>query len=150
MTATRLNLQPENQLADLLDEALRDSENMKLTQTAASNGLVFYESQSGDTYDFDDNVATVGGGQSAPGIPMTITAEAEDDVLLLGDLIIETALLDGVAVTQMFYDNVSPSQKSVNRWRVFLVAPSTGTKHVQLKCRVVANTSITIVVEYTP
>lgn len=147
---SRLKLLPENQISDLLASVTRDVRDIKLLQRANTTGLVFYESQSAATWDFSQTVATVGGGQSAPGVPLLITANASEDVLLLGDLIIDSAFIDSSPSPHIFYRPASPTQKNINAWRVFMVSNTIGNVLAQIKCRIVANTDITIDVEYAP
>ena len=149
LAMNRLSMLPENQLTDILTSLDRNIRDLKNSQMMASNGLVFYESTSSDTWDFNQVVGVVGGQQQASGVPFIITATAKKDkTLLLADLIIEKALINGSTPIRIGSIPLSSDARHVRRWFAYVIV-SKGLARVlaQMKCAVVANTSVDLAVE---
>ena len=145
----RLSMLPENQLTDILMSLDRNIRDLKNSQMMASNGLVFYESTSSDTWDFSQVVGVVGGQQQASGVPFIITATAKKDkTLLLADLIIDKMLINSAVPVRIDMVPISSDSRHVRRWFAYVVV-SKGLTSVlaQMKCAVVANTSVDLAVE---
>jgi hypothetical protein len=146
---SRLNMLPENQLADILTSLDRNIRDLKTSQVMASNGLVFYESASNDEWDFNQVANVVGGQQQASGVPFIITATAKKDkTFLLADLIIDKMLINGAAPVRIDMMPISSYSRHVRRWFVYVyVQKGLSSVLAQMKCAVVANTSVDLTIE---
>ena len=145
----RLSMLPENQLADILASLDRNIRDLKTGQVMASSGLVFYESASSSDWDFNQVANVVGGQQQASGVPFVITATAKKDkTFLLADLIIDKMLINSAAPVRIYTMPISSDSRHVRRWFAYAYAQK-GLNSVlaQMKCAVVANTSVDLTVE---
>ena len=145
----RLSMLPENQLADILASLDRNIRDLKTGQVMASNGLVFYESASNDEWDFNQVANVVGGQQQASGVPFIITATAKKDkTFLLADLIIDKMLINSAAPVRIGTMPMSSESRHIRRWFAYVIV-SKGLTSVlaQMKCAVVANTDVDLIVE---
>lgn len=145
----RLNMLPENQLADILMSLDRNIRDLKTGQVMASNGLVFYESAMPAEWDFDQIVAVVDGNQQASGVPLIFTATAKkDSVLLLADLIIDKLFINGTAAGRVDTMSLSSDARHMRRWFAYVSVPK-GTTSVlaRVKCAVVANIDVDLTIE---
>ena len=145
----RLNMLPENQLADILASLDRNIRDPKTGQVMASSGLVFYESASSGDWDFNQVVNVVGGQQQASGVPFVITATAKNDkTFLLADLIIDKVLINSAAPIRIDTMPISSESRHIRRWFAYVIV-SKGLTSVlaQMKCAVVANTDVDLTVE---
>lgn len=145
----RLNMLPENQLADILASLDRNIRDLKTGQVMASSGLVFYESASSSDWDFNQVANVVGGQQQASGVPFVITATAKKDkTFLLADLIIDKVLINSAVPVRIDMVPISSDSRHVRRWFTYVVV-SKGLTSVlaQMKCAVVANTNVDLTVE---
>ena len=146
---SRLNMLPENQLADILASLDRNIRNLKTSQMMASNGLVFYESVSSGDWDFNRVANVVGGQQQASGVPFIITATAKKDkTFLLADLIIDKMLINSAAPTRIDIIPISSDSRHARRWFAYVyVQKGLSSVLAQMKCAVVANTNVDLTVE---
>lgn len=145
----RLNMLPENQLADILASLDRNIRDLKTGQVMASSGLVFYESASSGDWDFNQVVNVVGGQQQASGVPFVITATAKNDkTFLLADLILDKVLINSAAPIRIDTMPISSESRHIRRWFAYVIV-SKGLTSVlaQMKCAVVANTDVDLTVE---
>lgn len=145
----RLNMLPENQLADILTSLDRNIRDLKTGQVMASSGLVFYESASSSDWDFNQVANVVGGQQQASGVPFVVTATAKkDSILLLADLIIDRVLINSAAPIRIDTMPMSSESRHIRRWFTYVIV-SKGLTSVlaQMKCAVVANADIELTVE---
>lgn len=145
----RLSMLPENQLADILASLDRNIRDLKTSQVMASNGLVFYESVSNDEWDFNQVANVVGGQQQASGVPFIITAIAKKDkTFLLADLIIDKVLINSATPVRVDTIPISSDSRHVRRWFVYVyVQKGLSSVLTQMKCAVVANTSVDLTIE---
>lgn len=145
----RLNMLPENQLADILTSLDRNIRELKTSQVMASNGLVFYESVSSGDWDFNQMANAVGGQQQASGVPFVITATAKKDkTFLLADLIIDKVLINSASPIRIDTIPISSESRHVRRWLAYVIVNKGLTSVLaQMKCAVVANTDINLTVE---
>lgn len=145
----RLSMLPENQLADILMSLDRNIRDLKTSQVMASSGLVFYESASGDEWDFNQVANVIGGQQQASGVPFIVTATAKKDkTFLLADLIIDKMLINSAAPTRIDIIPISSESRHVRRWFAYVIVNKGLTSVLaQMKCAVVANTDINLTVE---
>lgn len=146
---SRLNMLPENQLTDILTSLDRNIRDLKTGQVMASSGLVFYESASNDEWDFNQVANVVGGQQQASGVPFIITATAKKDkTFLLADLIIDKMLINSAAPTRIDIIPISSDVRHVRRWFAYAyVRKGLNGVLTQMKCAVVANTSVDLTIE---
>lgn len=146
---SRLNMLPENQLADILASLDRNIRNLKTSQMMASNGLVFYESVSSGDWDFNRVANVVGGQQQASGVPFIITATAKKDkTFLLADLIIDKMLINSAAPTRIDIIPISSDSRHARKWFAYMyVQKGLSSVLAQMKCAVVANTNVDLTVE---
>ena len=146
---SRLNMLPENQLADILTSLDRNIRDLKTGQMMASSGLVFYESASSGGWDFGQVANVIGGQQQASGVPFIITAAAKKDkTFLLADLIIDKMLINSAAPTRIDIIPISSYVRHVRRWFVYVyVQKGLSSVLAQMKCAVVANTNVDLTVE---
>ena len=145
----RLNMLPENQLADILTSLDRNIRDLKTGQVMASSGLVFYESASSSDWDFNQVANVVGGQQQASGVPFIVTATAKKDkTFLLADLIIDKMLINSAAPTRIDIIPISSDVRHVRRWFAYAyVRKGLSSVLAQMKCAVVANTNANLTVE---
>lgn len=145
----RLNMLPENQLADILTSLDRNIRDLKTGQVMASSGLVFYESASSSDWDFNQVANVVGGQQQASGVPFVITATAKKDkTFLLADLIIDKMLINSAAPARIDMMPILSDSRHVRRWFVYVyVQKGLSSVLAQMKCAVVANTNVDLTVE---
>lgn len=145
----RLSMLPENQLADILASLDRNIRDLKTSQVMASSGLVFYESVSNDKWDFNQVASVVGGQQRASGVPFIITATAKKDkTFLLADLIIDKMLINDAAPTRIDIIPISSDVRHIRRWFAYAyVRKGLSSVLTQMKCVVVANTSVDLTIE---
>nr|DAN40452.1 MAG TPA: hypothetical protein [Caudoviricetes sp.] len=145
----RLNMLPENQLADILASLDRNIRDLKTGQVMASSGLVFYESASSGDWDFNQVANVVGGQQQASGVPFVITATAKKDkTFLLADLIIDKVLINSAVPVRVDMVPISSDLRHVRRWFVYVfVSKGLTSVLAQMKCAVVANTDVDLTVE---
>lgn len=145
----RLSMLPENQLADILASLDRNIRDLKTSQVMASRGLVFYESASNDEWDFNQAVSVVGGQQQASGVPFIITATAKKDkTFLLADLIIDKMLINSAAPTRIDIIPISSDARHIRKWFAYVyVRKGLSSVLAQMKCAVVANTSVDLTIE---
>lgn len=145
----RLSMLPENQLADILTSLDRNIRDLKTGQVMASSGLVFYESASNDEWDFNQVTNVVGGQQQASGVLFIITAAAKKDkTFLLADLIIDKMLINSAAPTRIDIIPISSDAWHVRRWFAYAyVRKGLSSVLAQMKCAVVANTSVDLTIE---
>lgn len=145
----RLSMLPENQLTDILMSLDRNIRDLKTSQVMASNGLVFYESVSSGDWDFNQMANAVGGQQQASGVPFVITATAKKDkTFLLADLIIDKVLINSAAPTRIDIIPISSDARHIRRWFAYAyVRKGLSSVLVQMKCAVVANTSVDLTIE---
>ena len=145
----RLSMLPENQLADILMSLDRNIRDLKTSQVMASSGLVFYESVSSDEWDFNQVANVVGGQQQASGVPFIITAAAKKDkTFLLADLIIDKMLINSAAPTRIDIIPISSDARHIRRWFAYAyVRKGLSSVLTQMKCAVVANTSVDLTIE---
>lgn len=145
----RLNMLPENQLADILASLDRNIRDLKTGQVMASSGLVFYESASSGDWDFNQVANVVGGQQQASGVPFVITATAKKDkTFLLADLIIDKVLINSAVPVRVDMVPISSDLRHVRRWFVYVfVSKGLTSVLAQMKCAVVANTSVDLTIE---
>lgn len=145
----RLSMLPENQLADILASLDRNIRDLKTSQVMASSGLVFYESASNDEWDFNQAVSVVGGQQQASGVPFIITATAKKDkTFLLADLIIDKMLINSAAPTRIGIIPISSDARHIRKWFAYVyVRKGLSSVLAQMKCAVVANTSVDLTIE---
>ena len=145
----RLNMLPENQLADILASLDRNIRDLKTSQVIASNGLVFYESASDKEWDFNQTAAVFGGQQQASGVPFVVTATAKkDNILLLADLIIDRVLINSAAPIHIDTMPISSESRHIRRWFAYVIVTKGLTSVLaQMKCAVVANADIELTVE---
>lgn len=145
----RLSMLPENQLADILASLDRNIRDLKTSQVMASSGLVFYESASNDEWDFNQAVSVVGGQQQASGVPFIITATAKKDkTFLLADLIIDKMLINSAAPTRIGIIPISSDARHIRKWLTYVyVRKGLSSVLAQMKCAVVANTSVDLTIE---
>ena len=145
----RLSMLPENQLADILMSLDRNIRDLKTGQVMASNGLVFYESASNNEWDFNQVANVVGGQQQASGVPFIITATAKKDkTFLLADLIIDKMLINSAAPTRIDIIPISSDARHVRKWFAYAyVRKGLNSVLTQMKCAVVANTSVDLTIE---
>lgn len=145
----RLNMLPENQLADILTSLDRNIRDLKTGQVMASSGLVFYESASSGDWDFNQVANVVGGQQQASGVPFVITATAKkDSILLLADLIIDKMLINSTAPIRIDTMPISSEFRHIRRWFVYVIVNKGLTSALaQMKCAVVANADVDLTVE---
>jgi hypothetical protein len=145
----RLSMLPENQLADILASLDRNIRDLKTSQVIASSGLVFYESASNDEWDFNQAVSVVGGQQQASGVPFIITATAKKDkTFLLADLIIDKMLINSAAPTRIYIIPISSDARHIRKWFAYVyVRKGLSSVLAQMKCAVVANTSVDLTIE---
>lgn len=146
---SRLNMLPENQLADILTSLDRNIRDLKTGQVMASSGLVFYESASNDEWDFNQVANVVGGQQQASGVPFVITATAKKDkTFLLVDLIIDKVLINSAVPVRIDMMPISSDSRHVRRWLAYVfVSKGLTSVLAQMKCAVVANTNVDLTVE---
>ena len=146
---SRLNMLPENQLADILTSLDRNIRDLKTGQMMASSGLVFYESASSGGWDFGQVANVIGGQQQASGVPFIVTATAKKDkIFLLADLIIDKMLINSAAPTRIDIIPISSYVRHVRRWFVYVyVQKGLSSVLAQMKCAVVANTNVDLTVE---
>lgn len=146
---SRLNMLPENQLADILTSLDRNIRDLKTSQVMASSGLVFYESASNDEWDFNQAASVVGGQQQASGVPFIITATAKKDkTFLLADLIIDKMLINSAAPTRIDIIPISSDVRHIRRWFAYVyVQRGLSSVLAQMKCAVVANANVDLTVE---
>lgn len=146
---SRLNMLPENQLADILTSLDRNIRDLKTSQMMASNGLVFYENVSSGDWDFNRVANVVGGQQQASGVPFIITATAKKDkTFLLADLIIDKMLINSTAPTRIDIIPISSDSRHARRWFAYVyVQKGLSSVLAQMKCAVVANTNVDLTVE---
>jgi hypothetical protein len=140
---------PENQLADILTSLDRNIRDLKTSQVMASNGLVFYESASDKEWDFDQTAAVFGGQQQASGVPFIVTATAKKDkTFLLADLIIDKILINSAVPVRIDMVPISSDSRHVRRWFAYAyVRKGLNSVLTQMKCAVVANTSVDLTIE---
>lgn len=145
----RLNMLPENQLADILASLDRNIRDLKTGQVMASSGLVFYESASSGDWDFNQVANVVGGQQQASGVPFVITATAKKDkTFLLVDLIIDKVLINSAVPVRIDTMPISSDSRHVRRWLAYVfVSKGLTSVLAQMKCAVVANTNVDLTVE---
>lgn len=145
----RLSMLPENQLADILTSLDRNIRELKTSQVMASNGLVFYESASDKDWDFSQTAAVFGGQQQASGVPFVVTATAKkDSILLLADLIIDRMLINSAAPTRIDIIPILSDARHVRKWFAYAyVRKGLSSVLAQMKCAVVANTSVDLTIE---
>lgn len=145
----RLSMLPENQLTDILMSLDRNIRDLKTSQVMASSGLVFYESVSSGEWEFNQVANVVGGQQQAAGVPFIITATAKKDkTFLLADLIIDKMLINSAAPTRIGIIPISSESRHVRRWFAYVIVNKGLTSVlVQMKCAVVANTSVDLTIE---
>ena len=145
----RLSMLPENQLADILTSLDRNIRDLKTSQVMASNGLVFYESASDKEWDFDQTAAVFGGQQQASGVPFIVTATAKKDkTFLLADLIIDKILINSAVPVRIDMVPISSDSRHVRRWFAYAyVRKGLNSVLTQMKCAVVANTSVDLTIE---
>lgn len=143
----RIELLPENEIANLIDRLERDLWELKQKQPNDSKALVFYESQSEEEYDWEGEFTTDVSPQAVQGPFLLVTAAATDTPLLLADLIVEKAEVDGGEPLTLHYNRALPSAFDQNVWTVFIGVPNNTTADVALKVRVVANTDVVITAE---
>lgn len=145
----RLNMLPENQLADILASLDRNIRDLKTGQVMASSGLVFYESASSGDWDFNQVANVVGGQQQASGVPFVITATAKKDkTFLLVDLIIDKVLINSAVPVRINTMPISSDSRHVRRWLAYVfVSKGLTSVLAQMKCAVVANTNVDLTVE---
>ena len=145
----RLNMLPENQLADILASLDRNIRDLKTGQVMASSGLVFYESASSGDWDFNQVANVVGGQQQASGVPFVVTATAKkDSILLLADLIIDRMLINSAAPVRIDTMPISSESRHIRRWFAYVIVTKGLTSVLaQMKCAVVANADIELTVE---
>lgn len=145
----RLSMLPENQLTDILMSLDRNIRDLKTSQVMASNGLVFYESVSSGDWDFNQMANAVGGQQQASGVPFVITATAKKDkTFLLADLIIDKVLINSAAPTRIDIIPISSDARHIRRWFAYAyVRKGLSSVLTQMKCSVVANTSVDLTIE---
>lgn len=145
----RLSMLPENQLADILASLDRNIRDLKTSQVMASSGLVFYESVSNDKWDFNQVASVVGGQQQVSGVPFIITATAKKDkTFLLADLIIDKMLINDAAPTRIDIIPISSDVRHIRRWFAYAyVRKGLSSVLTQMKCVVVANTSVDLTIE---
>lgn len=146
---SRLNMLPENQLADILTSLDRNIRDLKTGQVMASSGLVFYESASSSDWDFNRVANVVGGQQQASGVPFIVTATAKKDkTFLLADLIIDKMLINSAAPARIDIIPISSDSRHARRWFVYVyVQKGLSSVLAQMKCAVVANTNVDLTVE---
>ena len=145
----RLNMLPENQLADILASLDRNIRDLKTGQVMASSGLVFYESASSGDWDFNQVANVVGGQQQASGVPFVITATAKKDkTFLLVDLIIDKVLINSAVPVRIDMMPILSDSRHVRRWLAYVfVSKGLTSVLAQMKCAVVANTNVDLTVE---
>lgn len=145
----RLSMLPENQLADILTSLDRNIRDLKTSQVMASNGLVFYESASDKEWDFNQTAAVFGGQQQASGVPFIVTATAKKDkTFLLADLIIDKILINSAVPVRIDMVPISSDSRHVRRWFAYAyVRKGLNSVLTQMKCAVVANTSVDLTIE---
>lgn len=146
---SRLNMLPENQLADILTSLDLNIRDLKTGQVMASSGLVFYESTSNNDWDFNQVANVVGGQQQASGVPFVITATArKDKTFLLADLIVDKILINSAAPTRIDIIPISSDSWHARRWFAYVyVQKGLSSVLAQMKCAVVTNTNVDLTVE---
>ena len=146
---SRLNMLPENQLADILTSLDRNIRDLKTGQMMASSGLVFYESASSGGWDFSQVANVIGGQQQASGVPLFVKAPAKKEkTFLLADLIIDKMLINSAAPVRIDIMPILSDSRHVRRWFVYVyVQKGLSSVLAQMKCAVVANTNVDLTVE---
>lgn len=146
---SRLNMLPENQLADILTSLDRNIRDLKTSQMMASSGLVFYESASDKEWDFNQVANVFGGQQQASGVPFVITATAKkDSILLLADLIIDKMLINSSTPIRIDMMPIPSGSRHVCRWFAYVIVNNGLTSVLaQMKYVMVANTNVDLTIE---
>ena len=145
----RLNMLPENQLADILTSLDRNIRDLKTGQMMASSGLVSTKVPAVAVGTLVKVANVIGGQQQASGVPFIVTATAKKDkTFLLADLIIDKMLINSAAPARIDMMPISSDSRHVRRWFVYVyVQKGLSSVLAQMKCAVVANTNVDLTVE---